>query len=222
MVNNISIIIPAHNEQKNIKKVISLLKKYLVNDTNEILVVDNLSEDNTYKIAEAMGVKVIKCDNLGKGYAMEMGLYHAKNEIIVFLDADIDNYSKNLVELLVEPIIKDRADFVKSMFERKGGRVTELVAKPLLDIFFPNVYKFSQPLSGMIAGKKSFFEKIKFEKDFGVDIGILLDMINAGAKIEEVHIGKINNDSKTLGNLEHMSKEVINAILKRANIEMRG
>lgn len=222
MGNSVSIIIPAHNEQKNIKKVIKLLKKHLINDTDEILVVDNLSKDNTYKIADSMGIQVLKCNNLGKGYAMETGLHYAKNEIIVFLDADIDNYSKNLVDLLIEPIIQNRADFVKSMFERKGGRVTELVAKPLLDIFFPNIYKFSQPLSGMIAGKKSFFEKIEFEKDFGVDIGILLDMIKIGARIEEIHIGKINNDSKTLIKLENMSKEVIKAILKRSNIEMRG
>lgn len=218
MANKVSVIIPAYNEEKNIVKVIKMLKNYKTEIIDEIIVVDNASTDNTNKLATNTGVIVLKCDNRGKGYAMEMGLKYANNEIIVFLDADINNYTKNLVEVLTVPILNKNADFVKSMFERTGGRVTELVAKPLLDILFPDIYKFSQPLSGMIAGKKSYFEKIEFEKDYGVDIGILLDMINLGAKIEEVYIGKINNSSHSWLSLEKMSKEVMNAILKRKNI----
>ena len=219
MENRVSIIIPAHNEERNIRKVLNLLKKNAANVADEIIVIDNSSTDDTSKIAQSMGVKVLQCNDIGKGLAMEMGLQYAKNEIIVFLDADINNYSKDLVQLLANPILEGRADFIKSMFERKGGRVTELVAKPLLEIFFPEMYKFSQPLSGMIAGKKSFFQKIEFEKDYGVDIGILLDMIEIGARIEEVHIGRINNDSQTLVKLEKMSKEVMSAIFKRVNKE---
>ena len=109
------------------------------------------------------------------------------------------------------------AEFVKSMFDRKGGRVTELVAKPMMDILFPDMYKFSQPLSGMIAGRKELFLQIEFEKDYGVDIGILLDVINLGAKVQEVHIGKVKNVSQQLQALNKMAKEVMIAILKRAN-----
>jgi len=120
-----------------------------------------------------------------------------------------------LIKSLSDPIINEEVDFVKSVFERTGGRVTELVAKPLLDILFPKIYKFSQPLSGMIAGRKSLLSKIEFEKDYGVDIGILLDMIQMNVKIKEVHIGKIRNKSQHWKNLEKMSREVMNAILKR-------
>lgn len=217
MENRCSIIIPAYNEERTIAKVIKSVMKNSVDVVDQLIVVDNASFDNTSKEATEAGATVIRCERKGKGYAMEAGLRHAKNGIIAFLDADINNYAEDLIDTLVTPIFEGRADFVKSMFEREGGRVTELVAKPLLEIKFPNMHKFSQPLSGMIAGKKEFFEKIELEKDYGVDIGILLDMIKIGARVEEVSIGKINNDSQQLIMLKDMAKEVMQAILKRAN-----
>ena len=95
-----------------------------------------------------------------------------------------------------------------------------MVAKPLLKLLFPEFQKYSQPLSGMIAGKKEVFEKIEFEKDYGVDIGILLDVVNMGYSIEEVMIGKLENNSKDWKSLEKMSIEVMRAILKRRKILM--
>lgn len=211
----ISVIIPAYNEEENIKTVIDICKRN--KDVSEIIVVNNLSTDRTEEIALKEGAKVVFCDKQGKGYAMEVGIKEAKNECIVFLDADISDYSHDVVSQLAKPILSDNIDFVKATFDREGGRVTELVAKPLLKLLFPNV-KYTQPLSGMIAGKKSIFQKIEFEKDYGVDIGILLDMINLDVKIEEVKIGKIKNVSKSWRALEKMSTEVMKAILKRANV----
>lgn len=210
----LSVIIPARNEQRSIRKVIKIVKQNP--DVDEIIVVDNNSTDKTSVLAKSEGAKVIFCEQQGKGYAIEKGLLEAKNEIVVFIDADINNYSKDLIKTLSDPIINDDIDFVKSMFQRTGGRVTELVAKPLLDILFPEIHKFSQPLSGMIAGKKTLFLKINFEKDYGVDIGILLDMISIGARITEVHIGKIKNKSQQWKNLDKMSREVMGAIIKRS------
>lgn len=210
----LSVIIPARNEEKSIRKVIKIVKQNP--NVDEIIVVDNNSTDKTSVLANNEGAKVIFCKEQGKGYAIEKGLLEAKNEIVVFIDADINNYSKDLIKTLSDPIINEDIDFVKSMFQRTGGRVTELVAKPLLDILFPEIHKFSQPLSGMIAGKKSLFLKINFEKDYGVDIGILLDMISIGAKITEVHIGKIKNKSQQWKNLDKMSREVMGAIIKRS------
>ena len=105
---------------------------------------------------------------------MRDGLLLSKNEINVFLDADILSYPDNVIELLTAPLLNDEADFVKSSFSRQAGRVTELVAKPLLSLLFPDLVKFSQPLSGMIACRKSWMEKIIIENDYGADIGILL------------------------------------------------
>ena len=213
MEKKVTVIIPAYNEEKNIVNVINLSKKYEF--VNEIIVVNNLSTDNTKQLSLQQNVIVLDCNQQGKGIAMEKGLNHTSNEIIVFLDADIDNYGNDVISKLVNPIFFEGYDFVKSTFDRDGGRVTELVAKPLLDILFPEMPYFSQPLSGMIAGKKEFFKKIKFEKDYGVDIGILLDMINLNAKIKEVHIGHLKNDHKDWKNLENMTREVMRAILKR-------
>ncbi|MEK7199259.1 MAG: glycosyl transferase family 2, partial [Bacteroidota bacterium] len=105
---------------------------------------------------------------------MKEGINASTNELIVFLDADIDPYPEKSITKLTAPLLSDDADFVKVAFNRNAGLVTELVAKPLLSIIFPGLSHFSQPLSGMIAGKKAFFKKIEFFNDYGVDIGILI------------------------------------------------
>ncbi len=214
----ISAIIPAYNEEENIKTVIDICKEN--KNVTEIIVVNNLSTDRTEEIAKKEGAKVIFCDKQGKGYAMEAGIEQAQNECIVFLDGDISDYSDDVIYKLTEPILERNVDFVKATFDREGGRVTELVAKPLLKLLFPDLQKYTQPLSGMVAGKKSVFQKIELEKDYGVDIGLLLDMVKLNVKIEEVKIGKIKNVCKSWKALEKMSTEVMRAILKRANIDV--
>ena len=218
---NISIIIPAYNEEKTIGKVIDIAKN--CREKYEIIVVDNCCTDNTVKVANSKGAKVVSCDKKGKGYAMEAGLKSAQYEVIAFLDADVTDYNPNVINILTEPIIQRNIDFVKSTFDRtKGGLVTELVTKPLLDILFPEIYKFSEPLSGMIAGEKSALEKLVFEKDYGVDIGIIIDITRMNLKVEEVNIGKIENMShilKTTQSMQDMSTQIIRAILKRVNFQ---
>lgn len=120
----------------------------------EVLVVDDKSMDNTIEQARKEGASVITSTKLGKGASMKDGVLVAKNEIIAFLDADIISYPDNVIELLTAPLINGESDFVKSYFTRQAGRVTELVAKPLLSILNPTFPNFQQPLSGMIAGKK--------------------------------------------------------------------
>src|SRR5882757_9873128 len=212
----ITVIIPALNEEKTIRNVIQQAKRN--NLVDEIIVVDDLSLDNT--IAEAMkeNVKVITSTHVGKGEGMREGMLMAKNEILVFLEADTPNHSEDIVKKLTEPLIRDEADFVKSYFERQAGRVTEILAKPLLEFFFPHLLEFRQPMSGMIAGKKSFFQKVQFENDYGVDIGLLIDMHQVRARIKEVCIGEVESDLQPLHVLGRMAKQVANAIFKRVNI----
>jgi phosphoserine phosphatase SerB len=147
---------------------------------------------------------------------MREGVLLAGNEIILFLDGDIDPYPYYTIPLLTAPIIRGEADFTKAAFDRNAGRVTELVAKPLLSIFFPELMHFQQPLSGMIAGKKSVFSQIDFRGDYGVDIGILIDMHLMGQRVKEVQIGYIENKSRPWQALGKMSKEVASAILIKA------
>jgi len=207
-------IIPALNEEVTIGKVV----RFCINHPliNEVIVVDDKSDDNTVSIAADAGARVITSEVRGKGTSMKDGVNAASNELLIFLDADIDNYPGETITLLSEPLLLDEADFIKGTFSRNAGRVTELVAKPLLNIFYPGLGEFSQPLSGMIAGKKSFFKRIKFFNDYGVDIGILIDMYLMKARIKEVNIGYIENKSKPWEALGKMSKEVAKAIIAKA------
>ncbi|MFH1231666.1 MAG: HAD-IB family phosphatase [Planctomycetota bacterium] len=209
----ISVIIPTINEEKTVSQIVSLARKS--KNVSEVIVIDDKSLDQTVEAAKESGASIITSTKIGKGASMKDGLLVARNEIVVYLDGDISNYADDVVERLTEPLIKDETDFVKSTFGREAGRVTELVAKPLLSLLMPEALKFSQPLSGIIAGKKSFFERIEFENDYGMDIGILLDMLKIKARIKEVNIGRIENKMKQWRELGKMSREVSRAILKR-------
>lgn len=210
----VSVIIPTLNEERTIANVVRTAMG--CPSVDEVLVMDDKSVDGTVREAQNAGAKVIISTKIGKGASMLDGLLHAQNEILVYLDGDVEEYVPNIVSLMTEPIIAGGADFVKASFEREAGRVTELVAKPLLSLLFPEALKYSQPLSGMVAGKKEFLKQVNFENDYGVDIGILLDMIAAGARIKEVSIGSLTHKSKPWHQLGRMSREVSRAILKRA------
>jgi len=211
----ITVIIPTLNEEEHIANVISFAKKQP--NVTEVIVVDDKSLDRTVHIARQHGARVITSTKLGKGASMKDGILCSSNEIIAFLDGDIDPYPHYTVKLLTDPILKGEAEFVKSSFSRNAGRVTELVAKPLLSIFFPELLRFNQPLSGMIAGKKSLFQKLDFRDDYGVDIGILIDMYLLNTRIKEVEIGYLENKSKPWQALGKMSKEVAQAIIMKAS-----
>lgn len=212
----ISVIIPALNEANTIASVVKFCLGHPL--VNEVIVVDDKSTDETVLLAQQAGATVIISQTRGKGISMKEGIDASTNDIIVFLDADIDPYPENTISDLTESILLDEADFVKGSFARNAGRVTELVAKPLLNIFFPGVSNFKQPLSGMIAGKKNFFSRIEFFNDYGVDIGILLDMYLMQARIKEVNIGYIENKSKPWEALGKMSSEVSKAIIAKARM----
>lgn len=210
----ITVIIPALNEQDTIASVVThCLNEPLV---SEVIVVDDQSNDDTTKNALSAGAVVLVSRQRGKGISMKEGVYAAKNELLVFLDADIHPYPVTTIKNLVQPLIDGKSDFVKGTFARNAGRVTELVAKPLLKIFYPELSVYQQPLSGMIAGKKKFFNKIEFFDGYGVDIGILIDMFLMQARITEVNIGYIENKSKPWKMLGKMSGEVAKAIIKKA------
>lgn len=210
----ITVIIPALNEEKTIGHVVQQSAR--ATNVTEVLVVDDKSLDNTVQEARKAGATVITSTKLGKGASMKDGILVAKNNIIAFLDADIITYPDDVIELLTMPLINDEADFVKSYFNRQAGRVTELVAKPLLSILYPSFPNFQQPLSGMIAGKKDYFLQCEFEEGYGVDIGILIDMYRLNARIKEVSIGSIENRMQPLEQLGKMSREVAKTIMKKS------
>ena len=211
----ITVIISALNEDKTVGFVVTLALQSP--NVTEVIVVDDKSMDETVETARLAGATVITSTKLGKGASMKDGVMMAKNKILVFLDADITTYVHDVVEILSGPIINDKADFVKSYFSRQAGRVTELVAKPLLSILYPGFPAFRQPLSGMIAGKQDLLLQCDFEDGYGVDIGILMDMFHLGVRIKEVDIGMVENRMQALEQLGRMSREVARTIMKKSN-----
>jgi phosphoserine phosphatase SerB len=210
----VTVVMPALNEAATIGD----LAKYCLSCplVDEVIVVDDRSEDGTAEIARAAGATVIISRQRGKGISMKEGLDAAKTEIVVYLDADINPYPLHTIENLCAPILQGEADFVKGAFSRNAGRVTTLVAKPLLSLFYPGLSGFNQPLSGMIAGKKNLLQKVEFVNDYGVDIGILIDMYLMRIRIKEVHIGHIENKSKPWEALGKMSREVSRTIIRKS------
>ena len=210
----VSVIIPVLNESARIASVVAFVRKSLLVD--EVIVVDDGSIDGTPELAREAGAKVITSTLLGKGASMEDGLNVAQHEILLYLDGDLTGLHRELVARLTKPITEGRADFVKARFSRKAGRVTELTARPLMRTYFPELAHFAQPLGGIIAVRKSLLRQLRFENDYGVDIGLFLDAAAAGARLEEVDIGRIHHKSHSLEYLGQMATQVARAMIERA------
>ncbi len=211
----VSVIIPAFNEEETVAGVVEVIKKAKYVD--EIIVVNDGSSDNTAEEAERAGAIVINHKvNKGKGEALWTGYNNAECDVIAFIDADIHNLTSKKVEAMIEPILLGKTEITKTKFARESGRVTELTAKPLLNYFFPEI-SFEQPLSGQFAARKDVLKKIKFEKDYGVDVGIVIDADVLGISIMEVDIGAIEHDMSPLEDLNLMANEVVRTIMGRAN-----
>lgn len=205
-----SVVIPALNEEKAIGSVIQYAQKDTF--TGEVIVIDDSSIDNTAAIARNAGARVYTSSMLGKGASMRDGIEVAKFEYVVFLDGDLSGLEENIIAKMIAPLIADDADFVKAKFGRGGGRVTELTAKPMLKVFFPELAGISQPLGGIIAAKVSLLKKLTFESGYGVDIGLLIDAHLKGARICEIDIGSLEHDSQPLVDLTTMANEVARVI----------
>lgn len=210
----ISIIIPALNEADTIADVIDLVRRDPL--TAEVIVVDDGSIDGTPEIAAAAGARVITSTLLGKGASMEDGLRAANNDLLLYLDGDLRGLREDLVSAMTAPLRNDEADFVKAKFSRSAGRVTALTARPLLRVFFPEVAHLEQPLGGIIAARRSLLSRLRFENDYGVDVGLLLDAVAEGARLAEVDIGNLEHDSQPLDVLTNMARQVVRTLLDRA------
>lgn len=209
-----TVVIPALNEAARIADVV----RYARADpaTAEVIVIDDSSIDDTRQLAEAAGARVVTSSMLGKGASMQDGVAVARCDFIVYLDGDLAGLRPGIVTDLSRPLAAGEADFVKARFGRGGGRVTELTAKPMLKVFFPELAGFSQPLGGLIAVRRSLLQSLTFEPGYGVDIGLLIDALRAGARLAEVDIGSLEHDSQPLLDLTAMANEVSRVIYHRA------
>jgi glucosyl-3-phosphoglycerate synthase len=210
----ISVVIPVLNESRTISRVVRFAKKHPL--VGEVLVVDDGSIDGTPELALSAGARVITSSMLGKGASMEDALQMASYEILLFLDGDLRGLHRDLVERMTAPLLANETDFVKAKFTRSAGRVTILTARPLLRTYFPELAELAQPLGGIVAARRELLRRLRFEDDYGVDIGLLIDALKCRARIFEVDIGSLTHDSKPLDMLGEMAMQVTRTILERA------
>ncbi|MEP7054616.1 MAG: glucosyl-3-phosphoglycerate synthase [Actinomycetota bacterium] len=197
----ISVVLPALNEERTIGPIIRTLRRELMDRIpliDELVVIDPGSIDATAKIAAEAGARVVSEADLlpelgrvaGKGEALWKSLYATTGDIVCWLDADIEDFRCEFVTGLVGPLLTDPAlAYVKGFYERPlsvsrglqmtgGGRVTELVARPLLNTYWPALAGFVQPLSGEYAGRRAVLEQVPFVSGYGVELGLLIDLLD--------------------------------------------
>jgi glucosyl-3-phosphoglycerate synthase len=227
----ISLAFPTLNEEATIGKEILIIRTELMDRyplLDEIAVIDSSSKDNTRKVAEQFGAKVFTSKVIlpkygtfrGKGENLWKSLYVLEGDIIVWVDADISNISPKFVYGLLGPLLEDnRVGYVKAFYERPirssrgiaasgGGRVTEILVRPVFSLFFPELARFVQPLSGEYAGRRSLLERLPFSVGYGVELGHLIDIlelegVNALAQVDlDMRIHR-NQTTEALGRMSY-------------------
>lgn len=239
---SITVCIPARNEEATVGYVVRTIRRSLVDRlgyVDEVLVVDDRSTDDTARVARRAGAQVVSSWDVcrwtngsrGKGDAMWTSIHMCTTDLIGWVDADLRNLDPVGLIGLFEPLrAKPWVHLVKGKFERFAhgrpqgpGRVTALTAKPLVRLLFPELSWVQEPLGGLFAGRVSTFRQLELESDYGVDIGILLDMsTRLGVEsITEVNLGVISHRNRELGDLSQMAEQVARTILSRAKLHGR-
>lgn len=242
----ISVVLPTLNEEATIRKVVRAIRSRLVERfplVDELIVIDSDSDDRTREIAAAEGVPVHihqrvleECGaNRGKGEAMWKSLQVTTGDLIIWVDTDIANIHPKFVYGIVGPLLRHpRLQFVKAFYQRPlhfgqelqasgGGRVTELTARPILNLFFPELSGMVQPLSGEQGGRRALLEQLPFFTGYGVETGLLIDAVQRvgiGA-IAQVDMRQRIHRNQSLYSLSKMSFEILQVALKRVS-ESRG
>jgi len=238
---SISLAFPTLNEEATIGKEILVIRTELMDRhplLDEIVVIDSSSQDKTRELALKYGARVVESKNIlpnhgtfrGKGENLWKSLYELKGDIIVWVDADIANIAPKFVYGLLGPLLEDDSiGYVKAFYERPirspsgisasgGGRVTEILVRPIFSLFYPELARLIQPLSGEYAGRRTLLEKLAFSVGYGVELGHLIDVyhqfgIGALAQVDlDLRIHR-NQSTEALG---RMAYGILNTFLDRA------
>jgi glucosyl-3-phosphoglycerate synthase len=235
----VSVVLPARNEAATVGVIVEALVRHLREPglVDEILVVDSHSTDDTPAVAAAAGATVRSQssvlpelgDRPGKGEALWKALAASRGDLLVFLDADLEDFDPAYVVGLLGPLLLDESvAFVKAVYDRPladgatvlpagGGRVTELVARPLLNAFWPELAGVVQPLAGEYAGRRSVLEQVPFVSGYGVELGLLIDLLDlvgldALAQVDLGHRRHHHQGDEALG---RMAMQIQLAALRR-------
>ena len=237
----ISLVIPAKNEVGRVGNVVGIAHAALVSDSNlvdEIVVVDDGSIDATGEEATQAGARVVRaCDVLpgmgpgtGKGEALWKGLAASIGDLVVYCDADLVDFDPRVVAQLVAPLLTEpETVFVKGFYDRpldgvmgEGGRVTELLARPLISAFLPHLASVYQPLVGEYAGRRSALERIPYVQGYGVDLAMLSDLNDMFGlpALVQVDLGVRYHRNRSLRDLGPQAVSVLQAALTRSGRDM--
>ncbi|KOV66309.1 glucosyl-3-phosphoglycerate synthase [Streptomyces sp. MMG1121] len=193
----ISVVLPALNEEETVGDIVTVVRRDLMERVplvDELVVVDSGSTDRTSEVAAAAGARVVHRDTIlpripavpGKGEVLWRSLLVTGGDIVCFVDADLKEFSADFVSGIVGPLLTDpEVALVKAMYDRplgaaagQGGRVTELMARPLLNMHWPQLAGFVQPLGGEYAARRSLLEQLPFPVGYGVELGMLVDALH--------------------------------------------
>jgi glucosyl-3-phosphoglycerate synthase len=236
----ISVCLPARNEAATIGPIVRVLRRALLERSrlvDEIVVMDGGSDDDTVAIAAAEGAIVYREQDVlpelgpvsGKGEGLWKSLYVCGGDLMCWIDADIRNIHPRFVYGLLGPLLTDPGVvYVKAFYERPlqdrrtlratgGGRVTELVARPLLNLFWPELAGFVQPLSGEYAGRREVLEQIPMISGYGVELGMLIDIARySGANaMAQVDLERRVHRNQDVQALSRMSFGILQAAFSR-------
>jgi glucosyl-3-phosphoglycerate synthase len=231
---SISVCLPARDEEKTVGAIVHSVRHALVAEAggvdliDEVLVIDDSSRDGTAAVAESSGARVIAAGEAGggKGQALRVALTESRGDLLVFLDADVENFGPHFVTGLLGPLLTDDdVALVKGVYERPvdgassgGGRVTELVARPVIELLFPVLSGVRQPLAGETAAPRSVLEKTGLDPDYGIELGLLIDVADRfGVEaIAQVDLGVRIHRNRPLAELRPEATDVLRAALHRA------
>ena len=237
----ISVGIPALNEAETIAPICGAIFRELMESNSlvdELVVLDGESVDETALRAHAAGARVADVATIlpeiahhpGKGESLWRSLAALKGDIVVWIDADIRNFGPHFVTRLVAPLLCDPSiDFVKGFYQRPiafdgvlqpsgGGRVTELLARPLLHLLFPELAAIQQPLAGEYAGRADVLRKLPFFTGYSVEVGLLIDLLDVVGLdgMAQADLGVRVHRNRPLEQLGPMAFGIARTILQRA------
>jgi glucosyl-3-phosphoglycerate synthase len=230
----VSVCIPARNEAATVGHVVGTVVSGLMGSAgraalvDEIVVVDDGSVDGTAEMARRAGARVIAADTPhgGKGQAMASALKASEGDLIAFVDADVTNFGTHFITGLLGPLLDDGAfTLVKGHYARPlhgapdgGGRVTELMARPVIDLLFPWLAGIDQPLAGETAAPRAVLEKCGFADGYAVELALLIDVaaLFGVTTIAQVDLGVRVHRNRPLAELRPQATDVLRAALARA------
>ncbi|MDF1861506.1 MAG: glucosyl-3-phosphoglycerate synthase [Verrucomicrobiales bacterium] len=236
----VSLCIPTLNEEKTIGKEVIMFKSELMDRyplLDEIAVIDSGSTDNTLAIAEAFGADTYLSSGIlpsygfrpGKGENLWKAIYQLKGDIICYVDADIKNIHSKFVSGLVAPLLyREKVQYVKAFYDRPlalsggvrpsgGGRVTEILVRPLFSLFFPELTAMMQPLSGEYAVRRETLESLHFPIGYGVETSHLIDLYQKSGldAFAQVDLDRRVHRNQTTIDLGKMSFGILQTFLNR-------